>query len=33
MLHQCVEGKWIDCFVQSLALCVVKAGEIAAILS
>ena len=33
MLRQCVEGKWIDCFVQAFALCGVKAGDIAAILS
>ena len=33
MLQQRVEAKWIDCFVQAFALCGVKAGDTAAILS
>ena len=33
MLQQRVEAKWIACFVQAFALCGVKAGDTAAILS
>jgi 2,5-dihydroxypyridine 5,6-dioxygenase len=33
MLQQRIEAKWIDCFVQAFALCGVKAGDTAAILS
>ena len=33
MLQQRIEAKWIDCFAQTFALCGVKAGEDAAILS
>ena len=33
MLQQRIEAKWIDCFVQAFALCGVKAGDVAAILS
>jgi 2,5-dihydroxypyridine 5,6-dioxygenase len=33
MLQQRVEAKWIECFVQAFALCGVKAGDTAAILS
>jgi 2,5-dihydroxypyridine 5,6-dioxygenase len=33
MLQQRIEARWIDCFVQTFALCGVKAGDTAAILS
>ena len=33
MLQQRIEAKWIDCFVQAFALCGLKAGDTAAILS
>ena len=33
MLQQRIEAKWIDCFVQAFALCGVKAGDTAAVLS
>jgi 2,5-dihydroxypyridine 5,6-dioxygenase len=33
MLQQRIEAKWIDCFVETFALCGVKAGDTAAILS
>ena len=33
MLQQRVEAKWIECFVQAFALCGLKAGDTAAILS
>lgn len=33
MLQQPIEAKWIGCFVQAFALCGVKAGDTAAILS
>ena len=33
MLQQRIEAKWIECFVQAFALCGVKAGDTAAVLS
>ncbi len=33
MLQERIEAKWIDCFAQTFALCGVKAGDTAAILS
>jgi 2,5-dihydroxypyridine 5,6-dioxygenase len=33
MLQQRIEGKWIDCFAQAFALCGVKAGDSAVVLS
>ena len=33
MLQQRIEARWIECFVQAFALCGVKAGDVAAILS
>ena len=33
MLRERIEGKWIDCFADTFALCGVKAGDTAAILS
>ncbi|MDW5441707.1 peptidase M29 [Polaromonas sp. SM01] len=33
MLQQRIEARWIDCFAQTFALCGVKAGDTAAILS
>lgn len=33
MLQERIEAKWIDCFAETFALCGVKAGDTAAILS
>ena len=33
MLQERIEAKWIDCFAEAFALCGVKAGDTAAILS
>ena len=33
MLQQRIEGKWIDCFAHAFALCGVKAGDSAVVLS
>jgi 2,5-dihydroxypyridine 5,6-dioxygenase len=33
MLQHRIEAKWIDCFAQTFALCGVKAGDVAAVLS
>jgi 2,5-dihydroxypyridine 5,6-dioxygenase len=33
MLQERIEARWIDCFAEAFALCGVKAGDTAAILS
>lgn len=33
MLQERIEAKWIDCFAETFALCGVKAGDVAAVLS